>query len=328
MTFLSSKKRIAVLRGGPSSEYDVSLKSGAHVLSLLRQMEDKYNPVDVFISRKGEWHHEGLVGEPHDILNHVDLVWNALHGTYGEDGQVQMLLDNMGIPYTGSGVTPSVFAMNKEMAKRSYALHSLATPRHEFLTTETFNDSHLVFIFQNYLHPVIIKPSSGGSSLGIRLANTFEELKSFVKEELNNSGKVLVEEFIRGKEATCGVVENARGEKIYALLPVEIRKKGSHIFGYNEKYSGETEEICPGNFRDTESRAIAEMAKRAHEILGLRHYSRSDFIVTKSGKVYILETNSLPGFTQESLFPKSLHAVGWHPRDFTDHVVNLALGKI
>lgn len=325
---LSSRIKVAVLRGGPSPEYEVSLKTGNNILSTLRLMEDKYEPVDIFISRDGEWHRGGLVHEPQHALRHIDIVWNGMHGTYGEDGQVQKLLDTLQIPYVGSGAAASALAMNKDLAKRVYNHHTLPTPNHEVLVDGEVTDDQLIYIFRNYLHPVIVKPASSGSSLGVRMAHSFHELKEAIKHAFEHSPKVLVEEFIQGKEATCGVVEDMRGEKIYALLPVEIRKSDKHLFDYGSKYSGETEELCPGNFSKAESKLIQELARRAHESLGLEHYSRSDFRVTPRGRVYILETNSLPGLTENSLFPKSLEATGIKNHEFADHCINLALKKV
>lgn len=320
-----SKVRVAVLRGGPSHEYDVSLKTGEHVLSLLRSMPDAYEPLDIFISKDGQWHLNGIVHTPSGALRHVDAVFNALHGSYGEDGQVQQVLENLKVPYTGSGAVASVLAMNKDMTKKVYLDHGLLTPRHEVLV-ETATPDQLVTIFRTFVHPVVVKPADNGSSIGMKIAHTFHELEEAVKHAFQHSRKVLVEEFIRGKEATCGVVENARGERFYALLPVEIKKSG-HIFDYESKYSGETLGLCPGTFHKSHAREVEEMAKRAHEALGLSHYSRSDFIISPSGKVYILETNSLPGFTEHCPLPKSLLAVGWQPKDFIDHLLKLALDK-
>lgn len=302
MGIFSPRIKVAVLRGGPSSEYEVSLKTGAHILSLLRKMEEKYDPVDIFISRGGEWHHGGLVHEPHEALRHIDVVWNALHGSYGEDGQVQKLLDTLSIPYTGSGAAASAIAMNKDLAKVAYQAHSLLMPKHKVLSLETVTDGELVRIFRDFLHPVIVKPSASGSSVGIMMARDFQELRHAVVEAFEHSNKILVEEFIRGKEATCGVIESARGEGLYALIP-----------------SGDT--------TSKENSLITSMAKRAHSVLGLRHFSTSDFIITPKGKIYILETDSVPVFHDDSHFHRSLENTGWQPHDFAHHCLELALGK-
>jgi D-alanine-D-alanine ligase len=147
-----------------------------------------------------------------------------------------------------------------------------------------------------------------------------------LEKALKYSDVIIVEEFIKGKEATCGVVENFRGQMIYPLFPVEIIKpKDFEFFGYDAKYSGESSEACPGNFSEKEKKTIQDMAVEAHRILGLRHYSRSDFIVSPKRGVYILEVNTLPGLTKESLLPKSLEAAGCSLSNFLDHVITLAL---
>lgn len=329
MSILSgSKIRVGVLRGGQSHEYDVSLQSGEHVLSLLREMSDLYEPVDIFISKDGDWHYSGLKVSPQKALLHTDVVWNALHGTYGEDGQVQKILQSLRVPFAGSLAVPSALSMNKEMSKDIFVRHSILTPKHELITEENFNDEVLVHILRNYMHPVVVKPSNNGSSVGVSLAHGLKELKEAIKQAFNYSKKVLVEEHIRGKEATCCVIENARGEKVHALIPIEIQKaKENRFFDYDAKYSGKTKELCPGTFSTKENKQIEEIAKKAHEVLGLSHYSRSDFIVTPKGKIYILETNSIPGFTRNSLFPVALKATGWQPKDFVHHVLQLALKK-
>jgi len=294
--------KVAVLRGGPSDEYDVSLKTGAHILTTLREMPDTYEPVDIFISKDGEWHRDGLVYEPHHALRHADVVWNALHGQYGEDGQVQRVLEGLQVPFTGSSAVASALSMNKDMAKRLYRQHSLPTPEHELITEDDFNDDQLIAIFRTYLHPVIVKPVSGGSSVGTHLANSFKELKEAVKAAFRRSPRVLVEELIKGDEVNCVVIEGAKGERIYALLPSSSAK-----------------------IRVEDNKKIEDMSKRAHEILGLRHYSGSNFVVTPKKRIYILETNSVPALHKGSLAHESLSATGWRHRDFVEHVLKLAM---
>lgn len=293
-----SKLKVAVLRGGPSPEYDVSLQTGGHVLSLLREMPEKYHPIDIFISKEGEWHRSGITHEPHEALKHVDMVWNAMHGAYGEDGQVQRILEGIRVPFTGSSSMASALAMNKDMAKGVYALHSLLTPKFEVFEESENIDDKLIFVFRNYLHPVVVKPASSGSSIGVRIAHTFNELKDAVISAFKYSKRVLVEEFIRGKDATCSVIEGARGEKIYALMPDGV-------------LAAETK------------KEIENLSKLAHQVLGLRHYSSSDFIVTPRGKIYLIETNAQPKFNAGSHLHRSLTALGWRARDFVDHILSL-----
>lgn len=307
-----SKIRVAVLRGGPSSAYEVSLKTGAYVLSLLREMSDVYEPIDIFISKDGEWHLSGLVHEPHKALGHTDVVWNALHGSYGEDGQVQRVLEGLQIPFTGSSAVASALAMNKDMAKHLYQKSSLLTSAYELIVENNLNEDRLINIFRNYLHPVIVKPANASGSLGVSLAHTFNELKQKITETFVHSPRVLVEEFIKGDEVSCTVIEGARGESIYALLPSS--KSQSKL---------KVEENLPR--LGEAGKQIEEMAKQAHKALGLSHYSSSDFIVTPKRKIYILETNSLPVFHKDSLTHHSLHNTGWRSRDFVDHVIKLAM---
>ena len=297
---LSSKIKVAVLRGGPSSGYESSLKTGGHILSALRDMSEVYEPVDILISKDGEWHRGGLAYEPHRALEHSDVVWNALHGSYGEDGQVQKLLEGLQIPFTGSSAVASVFATNKDMAKVLYRQHGLLSPESSIITEEDFDDNRLIHIFRTYLHPVVVKPALGTASLGIRLAHTFQELKEAVKATFSHSRKALVEEHVQGAEASCVVIEKAKGEKLYALIPT-------------------------GQNTTEQNKRIEEMSRIAHGALGMRHYSNSDFILTPKGKIYILETNALPVFHKDSLLNQSLHATGWRSRDFIDHVIRLAM---
>jgi D-alanine-D-alanine ligase len=318
-----SKKKVGVLRGGPSSEYEVSLKSGKSVLD---NLSNKYEVLDIFISKDGVWHYQGVPIKPVDIFKKVDVIFNALHGAYGEDGTVQKILDQFSIPYTGSTALASAIGMNKVLSKKIYKNNNLKTPLHLTISKKNNNSSEIIKIFKSFPMPAIVKPVSGGSSVGTAIAKTLLELESAIDDALQYSDQALIEEFISGREATCGVVDNFRNELNYSLLPVEIRKPtDSAFFDYNAKYGGKSEEICPGNFTAVEKEMIQKIAKEAHKVLGLRHYSRSDFIIHPKRGIYILETNTLPGLTSESLLPKSLQAVGCSLSDFFDHLIKLAL---
>ncbi len=299
---LSSKTRVAVLRGGPSPSYDYSLKSGEHVLSTLREMSDTYDPIDIFISRDGEWHYGGLIQEPYQALRHVDVVWNALNGSYGADGQVQKVLESLKIPFTGSSAVTSAFTANPEMTRRLYAQYGLLTPPHEVVSRKNFNENRLVSIFRKYLHPVVIRTMNIDSAQNMIHTKTFEELKRVIREALNYEPRVLVEEFMNGNEISCSVLEGARGEKLYALLPISR---------FDLPLKTEV------------NKQVEAMAKQAHSTLGLRHYSSSNFIVTSKGNIYILETSSLPSLHKDSPMQKSLSATGWRPREFVSHILSL-----
>jgi len=305
----------------------VSLASGAAVLENLS--EDKYDILDILISRDGQWHTRGMPITPDRALSNIDVAFIALHGEYGEDGAVQKILDAYNIPYTGSGVFGSSIAIDKGRTRAHVgSIPGVKMPGHVVLHHEDVKDSLSAAaqqVFSKFGPGYIIKPLRGGASVGILRAASISSLPAALEEAFTASDAVIVEQFIQGKEGTCGVVENLREEKLYGLPPIEIRiPAGKDVFDYEAKYDGVTEEICPGNFTQTERETMQYAAQAVHDSLGLNHYSRSDFIVAPSG-IYFLEVNTLPGLTPTSLLPKSLDAVGVSFPDFLDHLISLAV---
>ncbi len=291
----SHKIRVGVLRGGPSPEYEVSLKTGGTILA---NLPEEFEPLDIFISKDGAWHARGLEKSPYDILKTVDVVVNALHGAYGEDGTVQKLLEQFNIPYTGSDSIASALGMNKIMSKDIFNRYGFKTPHHILINE---NEKNLVSkINQSLPFPIIIKPIKSGSSLGISFANKVGEIKESLEKSFRHSPDLMVEEYIEGKEAACGVIEGFRGQKFYTLLPI-------------------------GNFGENENAQIQEAAKTIHQALGLRHYSGSDFIVHPKRGLFVLEANSLPELTHRSSFIKSLEAVGGNIGQFLSHLLSRTL---
>ncbi|MCC6290588.1 D-alanine--D-alanine ligase [Candidatus Nomurabacteria bacterium] len=321
-----SRIRVAVLRGGPSAEYDVSLETGA---SVLKHLPEGYEGHDILIDKKGVWHYRGLPIGAQEISRYADVIWNAMHGEYGEDGQVQNVLDKTGVPYTGSKSFASALAMNKSTAKESFRRAGLKVPAGQLFDLEREPaEAAATKVFQTISPPWVVKPADRGSSVGLYIAKNFTELSHAIAECFRFSGKVIVEEYIRGKEATVGVVDNFRNQKHYALPAIEIRRPaGKSVWTYDDKYNGATEEVCPGCFTNEEKKKLEELAILAHQSLGLEHYSRSDFILHPTRGIYLLETNSLPGLTSESLLPKSLAAVGCTYPEFLNHVIKLALAR-
>ena len=320
---MSTKIKVGVLRGGPSNEYDVSLKTGGSVLKNLS--EDKYKAYDIFVSKDGQWHLRGMPITPAKIAKQIDVIFNAMHGEYGEDGTVQKILDSLLIPYTGSTAFASAVSMNKLLTKQGIEFSSIKTPQHIVLDTPQDIEKDIVNIFRSFTQPSVVKPVAAGSSVGVTIAKDYESLRDGVYTAFEYSPRVLIEEYINGREATCGVVEGYRGEDVHALMPIEIiPPKKSSFFDYDAKYSGETQEICPAYFDMVIKEEIQRLAVEAHKALGLRHYSRSDFIVSPRG-IYFLEVNTLPGLTEESLVPKSLSAAGATLPEFLDHIIELAL---
>lgn len=323
------KLNVAVLRGGPSSEYEVSLKTGA---SILKHMPEKYKAHDIHISKDGIWHKDGLERDPARALVNMDVVINAMHGEYGEDGKVQRILDRIGVPYTGSGAMVSALGMNKILSKKAFENHGIKTPYYLAIKREDDLSEKVSHVFHHFLFPVVVKPASAGSSVGVTIVKKFPDLESALIKALEISESALVEEYIKGREATCGVAENFRNEKIYSFPPAEIVYPATaEFFDYQAKYSdGDTaaKEIVPGNFSEKEKHEIQKLAKLVHESLGLRHYSRTDFMIHPRRGIYVLEVNTLPGMTPASLLPKSLEAVGCSYPDFIDHLISLAISKV
>lgn len=327
---MNHRIRVAVLRGGPSNEYEVSLNSGAQVLDALRKhFEDRYEPIDIFIDREGKWHINGQSIPPEKAVGRFDVAVNALHGTYGEDGKIQDFLEGHGMPFTGSGSLASAVGMNKVMSKNLFKSHDIASPYwREMSSAEATKDpySSMGSMFNSFLLPAIVKPSASGSSVGVTLVKSYSDFPAAFTEAAKHGSSILVEEFIPGIEATCGVIEGFRGHELYALPPIEIRPK-TGFFDYKAKYQGHSEEIVPATFSDKIKRTIEELAQKVHRALGLRHYSRTDFIIHPRRGIYVLETNTLPGLTAESLMPKALRAVGSDTPEFIDHLIRMALGR-
>jgi len=317
------KIRVAILRGGPGVEHEVSLKTGKNILE---NLSHKYIPTDVFVAKDKTWYLDGVIITPEKLFKNADVVFNAMHGEYGEDGKVQQILNHFGVKYTGSKALASALGMNKVLAKDIFIKAGLKTPVYKVIKKGEKLEGLDHTIFKTFPMPAIVKPGGSGSSMGVSLIKVLKDILPAIENALKYSDTVIVEEFIKGKEATCGVIENFRGQSIYPLLPVEIiGPDGFEFFNYDAKYSGISSEVCPGNFYKKEKEMIQNMAAKAHEALGLRHYSRSDFIVSPKRGVYILEVNTLPGLTKESLLPKSLEASGCSLSQFLDHIITLAL---
>jgi len=328
----STKTRVGVLRGGPSPEYEVSLNTGKTILA---NLPDEYEPLDILISKGGLWHIGGLEKSPYDILKGVDVVVNAMHGAYGEDGTVQKLLEDFGISHVGSGSLSSALGMNKIMSKNILNNYGLKTPHH--IIIQKSEDSSITKKMMNMVNeglplPIIIKPVSSGSSLGVSFVDKIGDIKNALKESFKHSPKLLVEEYINGREVTCGVIENFRDRDFYTLLPVEIAQNKDSFYDYDSKYNPvykglESKYKIPGNFNEDEKRQIAEATILIHKALGLRDYSRADFILHPKRGLFVLEVNTLPELTHSSSFIKSLEAVGGNIKEFLSHLLSKTLGR-
>ncbi len=315
--------RIGVIRGGVSNEYDVSLASGANILRVITEkLSDKYTPVDVFLSKDGEFHVRGRVVSAAQLPEYIDVAWNALHGAYGEDGGLARALAIFKIPFVGTPAEDAARAHHKLLAKEMVKSIGIKTAPHVDFTVSNNPEELVRFVHSKLSPPWVLKPISGGSSLGVTIARTMPELMEAIKE--NEGREMMVEEFITGREATVATIRGFRGEDVYSFLPIEIRVPDGKFFDYEHKYDGTALEISPARFALHEQKELEESAKKIHHHLGLRHIARSDFIVSPRG-VYFLEVNSSPGMTPMSLVPKSLDPVGATLHEVIDHAVSLAI---
>lgn len=322
-----SKLRVGVLRGGLGDEYDISLKTGWEVISSLAQ--ERFNVSDVFIDKKNNWYINGVISSPIEIANRTDIVFNALHGQFGEDGRLQKILEDLGLPFTGSSSFGSALAMNKKLTKKIISDQGIKTPKSIVGKIGEEVSSMVDKIFNSFSPPWIIKPNNSGSSIGVSLVGNKEGLQMACEKAFKHSKEIIVEEYILGREATLGVVDNFRNQEIYTLPPVEIKLPTNYrLFDFQSKYNDQTEEICPGRFSPTEVKEMSDIASMVHKKLFLSGYSRSDFIISPKRGVYFLEVNSLPGLTSQSLFPKSLEAIGCDLKSFIEHQIDLSLKSI
>lgn len=340
--------KIVVLAGGLSTEREVSLVSGTEACRALRQKGHQAILVDMFfglesytgdlkeifdapdglcasvrietrepdraaIRRMRRDQSDSLLGyRVLKVCGMADIVFLGLHGACGEDGRIQATLDLLGIPYTGSGYLSSGMAMDKAVAKRIMDNHGIRTPKWRDLY---YGPEDVDRLAEELPVPNAVKIVNGGSSLGVFLPDTREQLRQALMEVLEYGNHVIVEEKIQGREITVGVL----GDR--ALPAVEIIPNAEY-FDYTAKYQdGGSTEICPADLTEEQAREMGEMALAVHRVLELSVYSRSDFMLGEDGKPYCLEVNTLPGITPNSLIPKEAAAVGMSYPDLCEAIV-------
>lgn len=315
-----SKIRVAVLMGGRSSEREVSLSTGRQVLAALDPAKYEAFPIDTADLRPAldGSNAAALIGR-----GRPDVAFVCLHGRYGEDGTIQGLLELLEIPYTGSGVLGSALAMNKWMSKRMYQSAGIPSPWGTLLrgSGEAQRFVEDVFTGANAADlPLVVKPNKQGSTLGVTIVRSAQQLLPAVQEALALDDEVLVESFIGGIEITGPALGNECPE---ALPLVEIVPEGG-FYDYEAKYTqGATTEICPARLGSRLTEKAKQLAVQAHLALGCRGYSRTDMIVA-SESVWVLETNTIPGMTPTSLLPRAAEAAGISFRSLVDRMVELA----
>ena len=299
---MTTPLHITVLRGGPSAEREVSLRSGAAVAQALRSLGHQVDEVDPI---------------PGDlqIPAGTQVVFLALHGTYGEDGTVQSELEELGLPYTGCGVSASLYAFDKILTKRRCLKAGVPSARFE-----RFIDASAPWP-NGWKPPVVLKPTRQGSSVGLQFVDRIEDFPSALAESLGHGGEVLMEERIVGRETTVGILDGS------PLPVVEVRPK-SGSYDYTNKYTaGRTEYFCPADFEAAVTAQIQQAALAAFHAVGGRDYARVDVMVQPDGLPVVLEVNTLPGMTETSLLPKAAAAAGIPFPQLCERMVQLALRR-
>jgi len=302
------KARVAVVMGGSSAEREISIQTGTGVMRALDALG--YSAQSLDYDRR-------FIDAVRDIA--PDAVFNALHGPGGEDGQVQAILDFLGIPYTGSGVEAAAVAMDKHLTKKLFSAEGLPTATWDLLD---LSGGTLPLLPGSLNLPLVVKPRFQGSSAGVSIVRTHQEWSQAMIASAAEYAEVVAEEFIAGREFTCGVL----GEE--ALPVVEIVSNAGEFYDFESKYeAGGSTHIVPADIDADLSARIGMLALSAHRLLGLRDYSRTDFIVTKEGRPYILEINTLPGLTPTSLLPDACNAVGIGYEALIDRLLGYALSR-
>jgi D-alanine-D-alanine ligase len=302
------KERVAVVMGGNSAEREISIRSGSEVLRALSSLGYDAHSIDY------DEHFLEALGRLKP-----DLVFIALHGPGGEDGHVQALLEYLAIPYTGSGLEASALSMDKHLTKKLLAAEGLPTPVWDLFD---LTGGTLPLLPGSLDLPLVIKPRFEGSSAGVAIVRTHEAWTSAMLEASKSYSQILAEEFVDGREFTCAVL----GEEALPVLEIVANRDG--FYSYDAKYEpGGSTHIVPAPIDADLAARLQMLALSAHRLLGLRDYSRSDFIVTADQRPYLLEINALPGLTPVSLVPDACAAVGISFEALIDRLVGYARGR-
>jgi D-alanine-D-alanine ligase len=299
-------KKIAVLMGGPSAEREVSLATGRGISKALRSLGADVVDVDV---RNAKF----------ELPRDVKFAFIALHGTFGEDGQVQQVLEERGVAYTGEGVKESRLAFDKIQSKERFREHGVRTPEWETIGAHQRPGMQL---------PIVVKAPRQGSTVGVCIVKKRDELEPAIAEAAKYDDELLIEKFVPGRELTIGVLGHQ------ALPILEIIPKGG-FYDFTNKYpflnpqaGGAAQHICPAKIEPEKTKEIQELALRAFRALGLRVYSRVDVILSRTGEPFVLEINTIPGMTEASLLPEAAAAAGVSYVDLCRRVIGLSRARM
>jgi D-alanine-D-alanine ligase len=305
--------RVALIAGGISGEREISMKSGDAV-------EKALDPKKYEVKRYDPRDDLGLLLKN---SGNTDLALILLHGRYGEDGSMQGLLDLLGISYVGSGILGSALAMNKRIAKSVFRAEELLVAEEVLLYRgEPYSLDH---ILERLGASTVVKPASEGSSIGVTICHSKEELLKGIEAAFHHDREILVERFLNGKELTCCVLGN---KSLEALPVIEIVPNSKYtFFDYQAKYTpGATSEICPARISRAQTEEVQSCAVRAHRALQCRDWSRTDMILCDD-KVYVLETNTIPGMTETSLVPLAARTAGMAFPQLVDRLIALCMER-
>ncbi len=313
--------------GGPSSEREVSLVTGKAVFDNLDRK--KYAPTVVEMKKDGSF----WLGKKRklDLQNKdrklFDIIFIAMHGSPGEDGGVQGMFETLGIKYTGSGVLSSALAMNKVFSAQIYHANGLPYPEFIHFKRDGWKN-HQEKVLQDIENkvgfPCVVKPVDQGSAVGVHIVKSKDEIKKVIDKAIKKFSWLMVQKFISGQEATCGVLE--KNGTIMALPPTHILPKMGEFYDYKSKYkTGGSTHICPADFDEQVNLEIQKLAVQAHKALGCRSMSRTDIFVGDDKKLYILETNTIPGMTPTSLFPEAAAKAGISFPQMLDYIIKTNL---
>ena len=301
------QEKIAVLLGGTSAERDVSLNSGTAVLNALRKQGYDAHPIDPKVFPVATLKEQGF-----------DRVFNILHGRGGEDGTMQGLLEQIGIPYTGCGVMTSALTMDKMRTKMLWKAFGLPVAEMEIVTVENRANLTPESVVKKLGLPLMVKPSLEGSSVGLTKVKAIEELESAVDFALKFDRTVLIEEWLAGDEFTVPVLDNE------VLPSIKIVPEGE-FYDYDAKYiSDNTQYFCPAGLSDEREQELRDLVKQAYDVVGCRGWSRIDVIADAEGNFRLVEVNTNPGMTSHSLFPKSAATVGYSFEQLVERILELS----
>jgi len=305
--------KIGVLMGGPSTEREISLESGKTVYESLKQAGLKAVAIDIKT--------DGKEDNIRLIKSHgIDLVFIALHGRFGEDGQIQEILNTLKIPYTGSGAVASRLAMDKIASRKIFAASGLHIPRYKAEDKLSYNTnwkSH----HNDFTLPLVVKPATHGSSIGLSIVDREEYLDKSVDLAFSFDERIIIEEYIRGREVTVGILD----EKALPVIEIIPKKR---FFDYEAKYqAGMTDYVVPAELEDEIAQNIQETALSAHKLLGCYGCSRVDMILSNDDIPFVLEVNTIPGLTATSLLPKAAKVVGIDFFELCIKLIQLAYEK-